>query len=108
MVRNGVPCLGRKGMSYPWRAIRMWAAGLAMAGIAGLLSPGRAGAQQAPTTPPYSFNLFGVINKGNVTDITLAIKPLSPSAPPPTSAKQITLQAYDGTKLVFTKTYPNY
>ncbi len=96
-------------MSYRGRVIRIWAAGLAMAGIAGLVSPGRAGAQQAAATPPYTFNLYGTINVGKLTDVTLSVRPTG-STPLPAAAKQIQLQAYlpGGKKLVWTKTYANY
>jgi hypothetical protein len=88
------------------RVLRTWAAVLAIAGIAGLVSPGRAGAQQAAggTSSDFSFFLRGTIDSQGFTDVTLTVKSLG-AAPPPSSAKQVVLQAYDlSAVLVLSKT----
>jgi len=89
------------------RTVRTWAASLVMAGIVGFMSP--AGAQPQSAPPAYTVGVSALIDAQSRTDVIITVKPVSPSTPTPTAAKQILLQAYsaDGVKLLWTKSYAN-
>jgi hypothetical protein len=98
-------------MAYgKWRILGTWTAGLVMAGMAGFLSPGTAGARQATGAPPaYTLRLQALLNSGNSTDVSITVVRTSASFAIPGVAKQILLKSYadDGVTVFWAKTYSN-